>query len=266
MSTVRAHDTVSVIHPSAYIDPKACLGQGVKIGPFCMVGPDVELHDDVELVSHITISGCTTIGARTKIYPFASIGHPPQDLKYKGESSLVIIGSDNVIREYVTIQPGTLGGLMKTTVGNNGLFMVGVHIAHDCVVGDHVIMANYATLAGHVTIDDYVIIGGLSAVQQHVHIGEHAMIGGMSGVERHVIPYGLVMGERASLRGLNLIGLKRRGFQNITKLRSLYTDVFEKEGLLSDRIQTVSSLYKDDETAQTLISFILSHDKLCLPS
>ncbi|MBA4249190.1 MAG: acyl-[acyl-carrier-protein]--UDP-N-acetylglucosamine O-acyltransferase [Candidatus Puniceispirillum sp.] len=196
----------------ASVSPKAKIGQNVIIGPFCTVGENVTLHDDVTLKSHVCIDGITTVGEGTIIYPFASIGMPPQDLKYNGEPSTVEIGSKTTIREYVTIQPGTKDGGMKTQVGDNCLLMAGVHIAHDCIVGNNVIMANYATLGGHVHIGDHAVIGGLAAFHQFVRVGEHAMVGGMSGVERDVIPYGLVTGERSYLHGLNIVGLKRRGF------------------------------------------------------
>ena len=183
------------IHPTALIDNKAQLGKNVTVGPFCCVGPDVVLGDGVTLVSHVSITGRTQIGAETTIYPFASIGHPTQDLKYRGESSELIIGERNKIREYATLQPGTEGGGMVTRVGNDNLFMIATHVAHDCQIGNHVIMSNAATLGGHVCVGDYAIIGGLSGVHQFVRIGAHAIIGGMSAVEHDVIPYGNVTGK-----------------------------------------------------------------------
>ncbi|MBM3468290.1 MAG: acyl-ACP--UDP-N-acetylglucosamine O-acyltransferase [Alphaproteobacteria bacterium] len=262
---------MSQIHPTALIDSKAQLGNDVKIGPFCCVGPDVVLGDNVTLISHVTIAGRTQIGSGTIIYPFASIGHPPQDLKYNGESSQLLIGENNKIREYVTLQPGTEGGGMLTQIGNNNLFMVASHVAHDCKIGNHVIMANGATLGGHVEIDDYAIIGGLSAVHQFVRIGAHAIIGGMSGVENDVIPYGHVKGERAHLSGLNLVGLKRRGFStdSIQVLRNAYQELFEGTApTLSDRVDVVADKYAESEDVMQIISFIKhdSHRRLCLPS
>ncbi len=197
---------MSSIHATAIVEPGAKLADDVRIGPYCVIGAEVELAEQVELVSHVVIAGRTRIGAGTKIYSFASLGGPPQDLKYKGEPSALIIGAKNVIREQVTMNPGTAGGGMVTRVGNNGLFMVGAHVAHDCKLGNNVIMANNATLGGHVEVGDHAILGGLCAVHQFVRIGPHAMIGGMSGVEHDVIPYGLVKGDRARLSGLNYGG------------------------------------------------------------
>lgn len=262
-----------LIHPTAIIEPGAKIGKNVKIGPYCIVEKTVTLGDDVTLISHVCVAGHTTIGARTQIYPFASIGHRPQDLKYNGEHSTLEIGTDNMIREYVTIQPGTNGGGMITKVGNHCLFMATSHVAHDCTVGDHVILANNATLAGHVTVADYVIIGGLSAVHQFVRIGAHAMIGGMSGVEQDVIPYGVVVGERARLSGLNLIGLKRRGFSaaEINGLRHAYHEIFNDstEGgalTLMERVQKTAEGNTNPQVIQ-MIEFITgkSHRNICLP-
>jgi UDP-N-acetylglucosamine acyltransferase len=258
------------IHPTALVDSKAQLGKNVEVGPFCCVGPDVILGDNVRLISHVTIAGRTHIGAETTLYPFASIGHPPQDLKYKGEPSRLIIGGKNTIREYVTLQPGTEGGGMVTKIGNNNLFMVAAHVAHDCHVGDHVVLANGATLGGHVHIEDHAIIGGLSAVHQFVRIGAHAIIGGMSGVEHDVIPYGHVKGERAHLSGLNLIGLKRRGFSSeaIQTLRNVYQELFEETAHpLADRVDAVAGKYAENEDVMQLVGFIKydSPRRLCLP-
>lgn len=218
------------IHPSAIIGNKAQIGADVEIGAFCVIGDDVKIGDKSVLKSHVVIDGDTTIGKNNVIFPFASIGLAPQDLKFRGEKSRVEIGDNNSIREHVTIHLGTQDGSMVTKIGNNCLLMVGVHIAHDCVVGDHAILANNATLAGHVVLGDHVVIGGLSAVHQFVRIGSGAMIGGMSGVEADVIPNGLVMGERAFLAGLNLVGMKRRGVprEEIHALRHFFKEVFEE--------------------------------------
>ena len=257
------------IHPSAVVDPAAKLGEGVFVGPFCLVGPDVELGDRVRLTSHVVVEGRTRIGEDTVIYPFASIGHRPQDLKFKGETSELIIGRRNQIREHVTMSPGTEGGGMVTRVGDNGLFMVGVHVAHDCVVGNNVVLANNATLAGHVELGDFVTIGGLSAVHQFVRIGSHAMIGGMSGVEKDVIPYGLVMGERARLAGLNLIGLERRGFQkdDIHALRAAYRMLFGPEGTFAERMEEVGRDLGEKTLVSDVLDFIRSRASrsLCQP-
>ena len=195
-----------MIHKSNVIDPKAKIGKNVKIGPYCFIGPEVQLGDDVELLSNVHIEGNTKVGRGTKIYPFASIGTAPQDLKYHGESNSLEIGENNVIREYVTINPGTEGGGSKTTVGNNCLLMISSHVAHDCKIGNNVVIANNVPLGGHVTIEDSVVIGGNSAVQQFTRIGRLAMIGGMTGVLKDVIPFGLSFGNRNYLKGINLIG------------------------------------------------------------
>ena len=197
-----------MIHKSSVIDSKAKILKNVKIGPFCYVGPNVILEDNVELVSNVHIEGNTKVGKGTRVFPFASIGTQPQDLKFKGEKNSLEIGENNLIREYVTINPGTAGDKSKTTIGNNCLFMISSHIAHDCIIGNNVIIANNVPLGGHVTIEDSVVIGGNSAVQQFTRIGKMAMIGGMTGVLHDVIPYGLSTGNRNSLQGLNLIGLR----------------------------------------------------------
>ena len=246
------------IHPSAVVDPGARVGAGVEIGPFCVVGPDVVLGDYVRLISHVVVDGRTTIGDGTIVYPFASLGHAPQDLKYKGEPSELIIGRDNRIRENVTMNTGTEGGGMVTRVGNGGLFMVGVHIGHDCDVGDNVIFANNATLGGHVTVGDYAVLGGLCAVHQWVRIGAHAMIGGMSGVEADVIPYGLVKGDRAYLAGLNLVGMQRRGFsrEDMHALRSAFKKLFEGEGDLAARAATVAAESGELRSVADVLEFL----------
>lgn len=257
------------IHPTAIIDPAAQIGTNVEIGPYCVVGPNVKIADGVRLLSQVAVDGHTTIGTNTIVYPFASLGHRPQDLKFKGEKSTLEIGANNQIREHVTMNPGTEGGGMATNVGDNCLFMVGSHVAHDCHVGNNVILANNATLAGHVTVGDFAIIGGLSAVQQFVRIGSHAMIGGMSGVENDVIPYGLVKGERAYLAGLNLIGLERRGFgrADIKSLRSAYRMLFSPEGTMAERLEEVAQLYKDQEHIGSVVDFIRTRSSraLCQP-
>lgn len=259
-----------MIHPTAIIDHAAKIGERVYIGPYCVVGADVKLGDDVRLVAHVVIDGRTTIGAGTTVYPFASLGQRPQDLKYHGEPSRLEIGERNQIREHVTMNPGTEGGGMVTSVGDDCLFMVGAHVAHDCQVGNHVILANNATLAGHVSVGDYAIIGGLSAVHQFVRIGAHAMIGGMSGVENDVIPYGMVKGERAHLAGLNIVGLERRGFgrEDIHALRSAYRMLFAAEGTLSERIDDVSEQYTGRPLVDSVVAFVRDRGSraICQPS
>ena len=246
------------IHPTAIIAPGATLAEDVSIGPYCVVGEEVVLGAGVTLIAHIVVDGRTTIGEKTRIFPFASIGLEPQDLKYRGEKSRLVIGRHNTIREHVTMNPGTEGGGMVTRVGDHGLFMVGAHVAHDCQIGDHVIMANNATLAGHVVVEDYALLGGLSAVHQFVRIGQHAMIGGMSGVERDVIPYGQVMGDRARLSGLNIIGMQRRGFsrEDIQTLRSAYQFLFSADGTFNDRVTEMAERFGGVAPVDDIIAFI----------
>lgn len=258
-----------MIHPTAIVEPGAVLGRGVTIGPYCVVGPEVQLGDEVTLVSHVVVAGRTAIGARTRVYPFASIGHPPQDLKYKGEPSRLVIGTDNTVREHVTMNPGTEGGGMLTSVGDHCLFMASAHVAHDCRVGDHVILANNATLGGHVHLAEYAFVGGLAAVHQFVRIGAHAMIGGMSGVEHDVIPYGLVMGDRARLHGLNLIGLRRRGFsrEEVDHLRKGYRMLFAAEGTMAERLGDVSAMFHESRGVMDIVRFIEAESSraICQP-
>lgn len=246
------------IHPSAVVDSNAEIADSAVVGPFCMVGPDVVLGDNVELVSHVAVAGRTRIGAGTRIFPFASIGHRPQDLKYKDEPSVLEIGANNQIREHVTMNPGTEGGGMVTRVGDNCLFMASAHVAHDCILGNNVIMANNATLAGHVSVGDYAFLGGLSAVHQFVRIGKHAMIGGMTGVEADVIPFGVVIGNRAHLNGLNIVGLKRRGFSrdDIHTLRNAYRLLFAPEGTLQERLSDVEDQYQGNAVVMEIVAFI----------
>jgi len=246
------------IHKSSIISKETKLGSNVKIGPYCMLGPNVQVGNNVKIYSHVNLDGYTIIGSDTQIFPFASIGTVPQDLKYKGEKSKLLIGSNNIIREYVTMNPGTKGGGLITKIGNNCLFMIGSHVAHDCFIGNNVIMANNATLAGHVCIDDFAILGGLSAVHQFVRIGKHAMVGGMSGVENDVIPYGSVMGDRAFLSGLNIVGLKRRGFSRneIQDLRTVFRLIFSIEGTISERLKDAGKMYKKNKVVMEIVNFI----------
>ncbi len=254
---------------TAIVGVNASIAEGVKIGPYCVLGSDVVLEDGVILRSHVMIEGRTKIGAGTEIFPFASIGMPPQDLKYAGEPSELIIGQNNIIREHVTISPGTAGGSMVTRVGDNNLIMIGVHIGHDSRIGDHTVLSNNAAIGGHVTIEDYVIFGAQSGVHQFVRIGRHAMIGGLSAVVRDVIPYGSVTGERAGLTGLNLIGLKRRGFSRgeIRTLRTAYRLLFAEEGTLSERLADVADMYGDNQAVMEIVDFISSDSSrpVCLP-
>jgi UDP-N-acetylglucosamine acyltransferase len=250
---------MTAIHPTTIVEPGAELGGGVRIGPYCHIGARVTLDDGVELISHAVVAGDTRIGARTRIFPFASIGHQPQDLKYKGEQSRLVIGKDNVIREYVTMNPGTQGGGMETRIGDSCLFMASSHVAHDCQLGDHVIMANNVALGGHIAIGDYAFLGGQSAVHQFVRIGQHAMIGGLTGVERDVIPYGMVVGDRARLTGLNIVGLQRRGFsrEEIQALRTAYDMIFGEEiGTLAERVAEAAARFPEVRPVQDIVAFI----------
>ena len=257
------------IHPTAIVAPGAMLAETVVIGPYCIVGEDVALGPRVTLRSHVVVDGRTTIGEGTRLVPFASIGLEPQDLKYRGEKSERVIGRNNTIREYVTMNPGTEGGGMVTRIGDRCLFMVGAHVAHDCQIGDHVIMANSATLAGHVVVEDYAILGGLCAVHQYVRIGQHAMIGGMSGVERDVIPFGQVMGDRSRLCGLNIIGMQRRGFsrEDIQELRNAYQVLFSSDGTLSDRVNETAERFSGIGPVDEIIDFIRADSSraICQP-
>jgi len=257
------------IHPTAIVEDGARLGEGVTIGPYCHIGRQVTLGDNVELVSHVAVAGITTVGADTRIFPFASIGHQPQDLKFRGELSRLEIGRNNQIREGVTMNPGTEGGGMLTRVGDNGLFMAGAHVAHDCLLGNNVIMANNATLAGHIEVGDFAFVGGLAAVHQFCKIGSHAMIGGMSGVEQDVIPYGMVVGNRARLTGLNLVGLKRRGFdrEDIVRLRAAYDQLFAGKGTFTQRLDDVVAAYAGVALVREITDFIRNGSKrgICQP-
>lgn len=257
------------IHPTAIVAPGATLAGDVVIGPYCIVGEHVALGPAVTLTAHVVVGGRTTIGEGTRIFPFASIGLEPQDLKYRGEESSLVIGRGNTIREYVTMNPGTTGGGMVTRVGDDCLFMVGAHVAHDCQIADHVVMANNATLAGHVVVEDYAVLGGLCAVHQFVRIGRHAMIGGMSGVERDVIPYGQAIGNRARLTGLNIIGMQRRGYsrEDIQGLRNAYQLLFFSDGTLSDRVGETAERFAGIAPVDDIIAFIRADSSraICQP-
>jgi len=245
-----------MIHKTSVVDKKAKISKSVKIGPFCYVGANVELVDEVELVSNVHIEGYTKIGKGTKIFPFASIGTQPQDLKYNNEKSILLIGEKNIIREYVTINPGTEGGGSKTIIGNNCLFMISSHVAHDCIIGNDVIIANNVPLGGHVEIEDSVVIGGNSAVQQFTRIGRLAMIGGMTGVLKDVIPFGLSIGNRNHLQGINLIGLRRKKYDNkkIMGLDKAYKKIFASKNL-HENLNKINGEYKDNELVSEVIKF-----------
>jgi len=257
-----------MIHKTAIIDSNAKISENVIIGPYSVIGPNVEIGVGTVVESHVNISGNTIIGSNNKIYPFASIGNDPQDLKFKGEKTSLEIGDNNKIREYVTINPGTEGGGGKTKVGNNCLFMVSSHIAHDCIVGDNVILANNVPLGGHAHVDDNAIIGGNSAVQQFTRVGKFAMIGGMCGVVRDVIPYGIVHGNRSILQGLNLIGLRRKKIPNkeIISLNEAYKIIFKNENL-TENLRNLSNDLRKNELVSEVVNFIEKDKKrpICTP-
>ena len=248
----------TVIHPMAVVEDGAKIGAGVKIGPFCTVGTEVELGDGCQLISHVALAGRTTIGPRTRIFPFASIGHIPQDLKYRGEPSTLTIGADCMIREGVTMNPGTEGGGLKTVIGDRCAFLANSHVGHDTRVGNDCILSNNVMLAGHVTVGDYVIFGGGSAVIQYARVGSHAFVGGMSGLENDLIPYGMAMGNRAHLAGLNIIGLRRRGFtrEQIHDIRRAYRLLFADEGTLSERVEDVAEEFSTHPFVHEILDFI----------
>ena len=257
-----------MIHKTAIIDPKAKISSNVKIGAYSIVGPNVEIDENSEIQSHVSIIGNTRVGKNNKIYPFSSIGNDPQDLKFAGEETRLEIGDNNKIREYVTINPGTKGGGELTKIGNNCLFMVSSHIAHDCIVGNNVILANNVPLGGHAEIEDNVIIGGNSAVQQFTRVGRFAMIGGMCGVVRDIIPYGIAHGNRSVLQGLNLIGLRRKNIPNkeILTLNDAYKEIFKNENL-TQNLSNLSEDYKKNELVLEVVNFLEKDKKrpICTP-
>ena len=246
------------IHPTAIVGEGAEIADDVCIGPYCVIGSNVSIGPGSRLESHVVVEGRTTIGARCHLFPFASIGHRPQDLKYHGEQSTLEIGDDTVLREYVTVQPGTEHGGMHTKVGRQCLLMASAHVAHDCTIGDGVILGNNVMIAGHCSVGDMVIVSGGSAAVQFVRIGDHAFVGGMTGVKDDVIPYGLVRGNPGFLRGLNVVGLKRRGFDKeaVHALRRAYRMIFSEEGTLAERVEDAKGMFADNETIQQMVAFI----------
>ena len=260
---------MSRIHPTALVDAGAVLADGVDIGPWCVVGPGVTLAEDVRLVSHVGVQQDTAVGARTVIHPFAVIGGDPQHNGYKGEPVRLEIGSDNSIREHCTFNRGTPQGSGVTRVGSNGLFMTGAHVGHDAVVGDNVVMANQATLGGHAQVGDKVFLGGLCAVHQNGRVGQGAIVGGLAAVTRDVIPYGSAWGNHARLHGLNLIGLRRKGYGKdaVRRLLAAFRDLFEGQGVFADRLDAVEAGYADLPEIMEITAFIRDGGKrpLCLP-
>jgi UDP-N-acetylglucosamine acyltransferase len=257
-----------VIHKTAIIDSKAKISSNVEIGPYTIIGSNVVIEEGSIIQSHVNIMGNTFIGKANKIYPFASIGNQPQDIKYKGEDTKLIIGDNNTIREYVTINPGTIQGGGITKVGNNNLIMISAHIAHDCTIGNNVVIANSAAIAGHAEINDYVIIGGNCGVQQFTRIGKMAMIGGMTGVSRDVIPYGLSTGNRNYLNGINIVGLRRSKVSNkeIIGLSEAYKEIFKTESL-SENLNKLNGDFKENTLVKDVVNFINKDKKrpICTP-
>ena len=257
------------VHPTAIVEKGFQAGKGVRIGPFCIVGPNVVLGDNVELRSHVIVTGRTTIGSNTVIFPFATIGEAPQDMSYRDEPTELAIGENCTIHEYATVHRGTVRGKGRTTIGNNCFLMVSAHVAHDCVVGDHVVLTNCATLGGHVEVGEYAILGGLSAVQQRCRVGAHSFIGGLTAATADVIPFGMVVGHRAELHGLNIVGLKRRGFDraSIHALRGAYRVIFFGNGAREGRLAEAERQFPNIPAVQTLIDFIRTSgtNPLCLP-
>lgn len=259
-----------VIHPTAVVEPGAELGAGVRIGPFCHIGAAVVLDDDVELLTHAVVAGRSHIGARSRIFPFASIGHAPQDLKYRGEPSVLEVGTDCIIREGVTINPGTQAGGMLTKIGDRCAFLANAHVGHDCHIGNDVVLSNNVMIAGHVSVGDFAAFGGGAAVLQFTRVGAHAFVGGMSGLDHDLIPYGLALGNRAKLIGLNLVGLKRRGFsrETVDALRRAYHLLFAPEGTLAERIADVTRAFADQAEVGAILAFLNAPGEhgICMPN
>ncbi len=260
---------MTTIHPTAIVDGPAQLGANVEIGPYCIVGPDVTLGDGVQLISHVVIDGFTQIGEACVIHPFARLGGPPQHLGHRGEKTGLVVGARNLIREAVTFNAGTVGGRGVTVVGSDGLFMVSSHVAHDCIIGNHVVLANNGAIGGHVTVGDYVFLGGNAAIHQYTRVGRYAFIGGVSAVTKDVIPFGSVWGVHAHLEGLNLVGLKRRGFSReaIRDLRSAFRLLFADEGTFQERLDDVARVFKGASEVMEIVDFIRadSNRPLCQP-
>ena len=257
-----------MIHKTAIVDSKAKISSNIEVGPYSIIGPDVEIDDDVVIQSHVNITGHTKIGKKNNFYPMSSIGSSPQDLKYKGEATSLIIGENNTIREHVTINTGTAQGGGLTKVGNNNLIMIGAHIAHDCIIGNNIVMANNAAIAGHATIDDFAIIGAKCGIQQFARIGKMAMIGGMTGVSRDVIPYGMSTGNRNFLNGINIIGLRRNNVQNkdIIGLTEAYKEIF-KTKRLNENLNNLNENFKKNTLVKEVLEFINKDKKrpICTP-
>ena len=261
---------MATIHPTALVDPGATLADDVDVGPYTLVGAGVTVGAGTRIGPHVVITGRTSIGARTVVYPFASLGTPPQSTHYRGEPTRLEIGEACIIREGVTMNIGTVKGGGLTRVGDRGYFMNNSHVGHDCTVGNDVIFATSATLGGHCEIGDFVYIGGLSAVHQLTRIGPQVMVGGVCGVRGDIIPFGLVNGQYAALEGLNLIGMKRRKFtkQRLAIVRSFYQKLFHGPGIFAERLNAVQDMASEDPAIAEILAFIGSgkHRPLCLPA
>ena len=257
------------IHPTAIVAEGASLADGVSVGPFCVVGPRVRLGEGTRLLSHVVIEGRTTLGAGNTVHAFTVLGGPPQHTAYAGEDTELVIGDNNSIREHVTMNIGTVRGGGVTRVGSDGFFMIESHVGHDCIVGDNVILTKQATLGGHCLIGDYVIVGGLAAVHQFCRVGRYAFVGGLAAVVKDVIPYGSVWGNHAHLEGLNLVGIKRRGFsrESINTLRAAYRLLFADEGTFQERLADTVETYSGSPEVMEIIDFIRADASrpLCLP-
>lgn len=252
-------DPSAQIHPTAIVEGGARIGPNVKIGPFSLVGADVQLEEGVELKSHVVVEGVTSVGPHTRIWPFASVGHQPQDLKYAGERTELVIGAHNMIRESTSINPGTAGGGGITTIGDHNLLMLGAHVGHDCRIGNHVVLANNAGIAGHCEIADNVVVGGQGAVHQFCRVGQGAMIGAVSMATADVIPFGMVVGNRGKLAGLNIVGLRRRGVERagLQQIRAAYQAIFhDGAGTLAERTAQAGRDYPDNEHVQQMVQFL----------
>jgi UDP-N-acetylglucosamine acyltransferase len=262
--------TQPLVHPTAIIEPGAYLADDVRVGPYCHISSGAVLNKGVKIHGHVILQGNVIIGAACEVFPFVCLGTPPQFIKDSYDfNSQIIIGEKVIIREHVTINPGTPKWGNKTTIGNNCFLMTGAHIGHDCHIGDHVILTNNVAIGGHCVIGDYVIIGGLSGIHQFVRIGDHAFVGGLSGVENDIIPYGSAFGNRATLKGLNLVGLKRRGFKRdtIDELRFAYRLLFADEGTFGERIKFVSEKYSENPLINNIVEFIQKDNarSICMP-
>jgi UDP-N-acetylglucosamine acyltransferase len=253
----------AVIHPLALVEPGACLGAGVSIGPFCHVGPEVEIGDGCRLISHVTVTGATTIGPHCVIHPHAALGGPPQNTRHRGGRTTLRIGAHCTIREGVTMHAGTDTARGETVVGDHGNFLAYCHVAHDCIVGSHVTMANLASLAGHCEVGDHATLGGLSAVHQFVRIGHHAFIGGLTGIAGDVIPYGMAVGDRATLRGLNIVGMRRAGISRmeIVALRKAYDIIFDRSRTIEENAEKARALLGDSPLVREVLAFLTSRGK-----